>query len=123
MTAAAISHSFGNKIDLFFDLFGTPTLLSSEPPEGPRREAAASSRGHPSSEGVVIARDQIIVGVDVGSTKVCTLIADVANDEPEILGVGICPSQGMRKGVVIDVQAAANAVLSSLHRAEQQSGS
>ena len=72
--------------------------------------------------GFVIARDQIIVGVDVGSTKVCTLIADVGGEEPEILGVGICPSQGMRKGVVIDVQAAASSVMTSLHRAEQQSG-
>ncbi len=41
---------------------------------------------------------------------------------PEILGTGISPSQGLRKGVVVDVQAAVNAIAGSLQRAEQQSG-
>ncbi|MBI4214198.1 MAG: cell division protein FtsA [Chloroflexi bacterium] len=72
--------------------------------------------------GCGIARDHIIVGVDIGSTKVCTLIADVGGEQPEVLGVGICPSQGIRKGIVVDVQAAANTVSTSLRRAEQQSG-
>jgi cell division protein FtsA len=58
----------------------------------------------------------------VGTTKVCTLIAAVTGDAPEILGVGISPSQGLRKGVVVDVQATTEAMVSSLHRAEQQSG-
>jgi len=69
-----------------------------------------------------MARDQIIVGIDVGTTKVCTLIADVTGDVPEILGVGIAPSQGIRKGVVVDAQAAVEAMDASLRRAEQQSG-
>jgi len=50
------------------------------------------------------------------------LIADMASGMPEILGVGICPSQGLRKGIVVDVQAAVAAIESSLRRAEQQSG-
>lgn len=41
---------------------------------------------------------------------------------PEVLGVGVSPSQGIRKGVVVDVHAAAEAIAASLHRAEQQSG-
>lgn len=41
---------------------------------------------------------------------------------PEILGAGISPSQGLRKGVVVDVQAAVDAIAGSLQRAEQQSG-
>jgi cell division protein FtsA len=53
---------------------------------------------------------------------VCTLIADVSSGVPEILGAGICPSQGLRKGVVVDVQAAVDAIAGSLQRAEQQSG-
>lgn len=74
------------------------------------------------SGGGDIARDQILVGVDVGTTKICTLIGDVSGPVPEVLGVGICPSQGLRKGVVIDVQAASEAIAASLRRAEQQSG-
>jgi cell division protein FtsA len=70
----------------------------------------------------IIGREQIVVGIDVGTTKICTLIAAVDADLPEILGVGICPSQGIRKGVVVDVQAAVESMASSLQRAEQQSG-
>ena len=58
----------------------------------------------------------------MGTTKVCTLMADVSSARPEILGVGICPSQGLRRGVVIDVQSAVEAIAASLRRAEQQSG-
>lgn len=41
---------------------------------------------------------------------------------PEVLGVGVCPSQGLRRGVVVDVESAAEAMGASLRRAEQQSG-
>ena len=63
-----------------------------------------------------------MVGIDVGTTKVCALIAEVSGEMPEILGVGICPSQGLRKGDVVDVQSAVEAIGTALHRAEQQSG-
>ncbi len=81
------------------------------------RDSSRTRRG-----GVPIARDQIIVGIDIGTTKVCTLIADVGGINAEILGAGITPSQGLRKGVIVDVQAAAEAIATSLRRAEQQSG-
>jgi cell division protein FtsA len=87
----------------------------------PAKWLLPAGRG-PITEGDTIAHDQVIVGIDVGTTKVCTLIADVADEVPEVLGVGIAPSQGIRKGVVVDVQAAVEAVSASLHRAEQQSG-
>jgi cell division protein FtsA len=46
----------------------------------------------------------------------------VTDEVSEVLGVGIAPAQGIRKGVVVDVQAAMEAITASLHRAEQQSG-
>ncbi|MBM2809477.1 MAG: ftsA [Chloroflexi bacterium] len=64
----------------------------------------------------------MIVGIDVGTTKVCTLIADVSRDLTEVLGVGIAPSQGVKRGVIVDVEAAVDAISASLRRAEQQSG-
>lgn len=60
--------------------------------------------------------------MDVGTTKVCTLIADVGEESPKILGVGVCPSHGIDKGIVIDSGAAAEAISASVRRAEQQSG-
>jgi len=70
-----------------------------------------------------MARERIVVGIDVGTTKVCTLIAAVSpEDQLEIIGAGITPSRGMRRGVVVDVDAAVQAISASVQKAEQQSG-
>jgi cell division protein FtsA len=65
----------------------------------------------------------VIVGIDIGTTKICTLVASV-NDAGRlrILGVGIELSKGMRKGAVVDLDAAAQAVAHSIERAERTSG-
>jgi len=67
--------------------------------------------------------DQVLVGIDVGTTKICTLVAQVeAPGQMRILGVGIEPSQGLRKGVVVDLDAAARAITRSVDKAERSSG-
>jgi cell division protein FtsA len=64
-----------------------------------------------------------IVGIDIGTTKICTLVARVEADERiRILGVGIEPSQGIRKGTVVDLAAASEAIALSIDRAERTSG-
>jgi cell division protein FtsA len=70
-----------------------------------------------------MARERIVVGIDVGTTKVCTLIAAVSpEDQLEVIGAGITPSRGMRRGVVVDVDDAVQAISASVQKAEQQSG-
>lgn len=65
----------------------------------------------------------IIVGIDVGTTKVCTLVARVENDQQlRILGVGIEPAKGMRKGTVVDMNEAGQAIARSIEKAERTSG-
>ncbi len=65
----------------------------------------------------------IIVGIDVGTTKICTLIGRLEQDGLiRILGVGIEPSEGIRKGVVVDLGTAAQAVARSVEKAERTSG-
>jgi len=67
--------------------------------------------------------DEIVVGIDVGTTKVCTLVARLEDeDNMRILGVGIQPSDGIRKGVIIDLNAASKAIARSVEQAEQTSG-
>jgi cell division protein FtsA len=67
--------------------------------------------------------DQILIGIDIGTTKVCTLVArEESPGQLRILGVGIEPSQGLRKGVVVDLEAAAQAVARSVDKAERTSG-
>ncbi len=65
----------------------------------------------------------IVVGLDVGTTKVCTLVArEETMGRLRILGVGIEPSLGIRKGVVVDLGAAAQAIARSVEKAERTSG-
>jgi cell division protein FtsA len=67
--------------------------------------------------------DEIVVGIDVGTTKVCTLVGRVESTKSmRILGVGIEPSEGIRKGIVIDLAAASQAIKRSVEKAERTSG-
>lgn len=67
--------------------------------------------------------EEIIVGIDVGTTKVCTLVGRVEDDQSiRILGVGIEPSEGIRKGVIVDLAAASQAITRSVKKAESTSG-
>jgi cell division protein FtsA len=65
----------------------------------------------------------IVVGIDVGTTKICSLVArEEGNGKICILGVGIEPAQGIRKGVVVDIGAASQAIARSVDKAERTSG-
>lgn len=66
---------------------------------------------------------QVLVGLDIGTTKVCAVIAKV-NDQSdlEILGVGLAPSKGLRKGVVINIDSTAESIAAAVEKAEIQAG-
>jgi cell division protein FtsA len=66
--------------------------------------------------------DEIVVGIDVGTTKVCTLVGRVEEKTIRILGVGIEPSTGIRKGVIVDLAGASQSIIKSVRLAEQTSG-
>lgn len=67
--------------------------------------------------------DRTIVGIDIGTTKICTLVANVENDdELRIIGVGIEPSSGMKRGVMVDLEKAATAIARSVEKAQRSSG-
>lgn len=67
--------------------------------------------------------EPIIVGIDVGTTKICTLVGRVESGGVlRILGVGLEPSAGMRKGVPVDVRAATQVISRSIEKAERTSG-
>ena len=67
--------------------------------------------------------EPVVVGIDIGTTKICTLVARVENSNKlRILGVGIEPSQGVRKGSIVDLAAATQAVSRSVEKAQRTSG-
>ena len=44
-----------------------------------------------------------IVGIDIGTTKICTIVAEVEEEGLKITGVGSSPSDGLKRGVVVNV--------------------
>jgi cell division protein FtsA len=67
-------------------------------------------------------RPQIAVGLDAGTTKISAIVAEVGPRGPRILGAGVSPSTGMRKGVVINMDSAAESFRKALKEAETSSG-
>ncbi|PZC51086.1 MAG: cell division protein FtsA [Chloroflexi bacterium] len=60
------------------------------------------------------------MAIDVGTTKVCTLIAQVSPDgELEIIGTGVEPSRGMKKGLVVEIDEMKQAVVNSVAQASE----
>jgi cell division protein FtsA len=71
----------------------------------------------------LLARHELIAAIDIGTTKVCALLAEV--DEQgnlTIIGMGTHPSTGMKKGVVVDIDATARAIEIAVHIANKQAG-
>ncbi|OGO23832.1 MAG: cell division protein FtsA [Chloroflexi bacterium RBG_16_50_9] len=64
-----------------------------------------------------------IAAIDVGTTKVCTIMADVyGNDSFRIVGVGVTPSHGLHKGLVVNINEAKESIRKSIRMAEQSAG-
>ncbi|HWQ11775.1 MAG TPA: cell division protein FtsA [Roseiflexaceae bacterium] len=67
--------------------------------------------------------NRTIVAIDVGTTKVCTIVAQVQESgRINVLGVGLTPSKGLDKGVVVNIDDAVNAIATSVEKAERLSG-
>ncbi len=64
----------------------------------------------------------LVVGLDVGTNKICTIVGEVRPDDIFVVGVGIEPSRGMKKGIVNDMGQLSAAISASVHKAERSSG-
>ncbi|MCG2633551.1 MAG: cell division protein FtsA [Gammaproteobacteria bacterium] len=65
----------------------------------------------------------LIVGMDVGTTKIVTIVGEVAEDGTiEIVGLGTHPSKGLKKGVVVNIESTVAAMRRSVEEAELMSG-
>ncbi|MBN2008131.1 cell division protein FtsA [candidate division KSB1 bacterium] len=70
-----------------------------------------------------MASNDYITGLDIGTTKISVITAEVTNDlEPKIVGVGSVPSEGLRKGVVVNVEKTVQSIENAIEKAEQMSG-
>lgn len=67
--------------------------------------------------------ERIIVGLDIGTTKICSVIGEIAGDGVlDIIGEGTVPSDGLRKGVVVNLERTIASVRQSISAAERVAG-
>ena len=66
--------------------------------------------------------EQVVLGIDIGSSKICSLIADLRDGTPRILGVGLAQSSGIQKGSIKAIDSASKAVKESIDEAKRMAG-
>lgn len=72
---------------------------------------------------MAVNQSKVIVGVDVGTSKICALVGEVGRDNHvSIVGVGVEPSRGLSKGVVVNIEETAAAIVSAIEKAERMAG-
>jgi cell division protein FtsA len=67
-------------------------------------------------------RASLLVGLDIGTYKVSAVVAEVGELGVEIVGIGTAPSQGLRKGVVVNIDATVEAIRKAVAEAELMAG-
>src|SRR2546428_10232388 len=70
-----------------------------------------------------MAEQTVLVAIDIGTTKVCVLIGEVGRSGGvDVIGIGQAPSDGLRKGVVVDIDRTVQSVASAVDAADRLSG-
>lgn len=71
----------------------------------------------------ILKDSQIIVGLDIGTTKICAVAVDVTSeDEFRVIGFGEAPSEGLTRGVVTNIRAAVKSIRKAVNECQLQSG-
>ena len=68
-------------------------------------------------------RSDVLVGLDIGTSKICAIVAEVAEDDSlEIVGLGKHPSKGLNRGSVVNIDQTVESIRSAVEEAEFISG-
>lgn len=70
----------------------------------------------------MIRKGEIVTGLDIGTTKICVIVAEVTGNEVEIVGCGISPSQGLKKGIVVNIDVTVESIRQAVKAAEAMAG-
>lgn len=65
---------------------------------------------------------ELVVGLDIGTTKICCVVGEVFGDRVEVIGVGTVPSLGLKKGVVVNIESTVNSIRQAVALAEESAG-
>ena len=64
----------------------------------------------------------IVVGLDIGTTKICAVVGDLSGEQINIIGIGTHPSIGLRKGVVVNIESTVESIKKAVEEAELMAG-
>jgi len=67
-------------------------------------------------------RENLVVGLDIGTTKICAIVGSLTDEGLDIVGIGTSPSRGLRKGVVINIESTVGAIQKAIQEAELMAG-
>lgn len=67
-------------------------------------------------------KEELVVGLDIGTTKICAIVGEVADEGVNVIGIGSYPSRGLRKGVVINIESTVDAIKKAIEEAELMAG-
>jgi cell division protein FtsA len=65
---------------------------------------------------------EILVGLDIGTTKICAIVGELTDDGIDIIGIGSHPSKGLRKGVVVNIETTVQSIQRAIDEAEAMAG-
>ena len=66
--------------------------------------------------------ENIVVGLDIGTTKICAVVGETSNGDINIIGIGTSPSIGLRKGVVVNIESTVDSIKKAVEEAELMAG-
>jgi cell division protein FtsA len=67
-------------------------------------------------------KEDLLVGLDIGTTKICAVVGEPTREGIDIVGIGTHPSVGLRKGVVVDIESTVNSIKRAVEEAELMAG-
>ena len=98
-------------MDLRFD-----ERLYVRPPQAQRGEEVGTG-------GIVARQERYVVGLDIGTAKVCTVVGELLDDGGvDVIGIGVTDSKGLKRGVVVNLEAAVESIKKSIEEAELMAG-
>jgi len=67
--------------------------------------------------------NELVVGLDIGTTKICAIVGEIQPDGSlDVVGIGSCPSRGLRKGAVVNIESTVNSIRRAIEDSEMMAG-
>ena len=67
-------------------------------------------------------KEAVVVGLDIGTTKICAVVGQINEGQVDIIGLGTTPSKGLRKGVVVNIDSTVQSIKKAIEEAELMAG-